>query len=104
MTWHIVINKVLEPIKDVNLNGSGYFLDCPYSKVCQFYPIIAAWIADNMEYIVVAHLISGFCPICEIPKNAMSHESGTLRTDPLGINSYPRHNKLKYQCALVSGG
>jgi len=104
MTWHTAINKVLEPIKDVNLNGSGYSLDCPDGKVRQCYPIVAAWIADYMEYVVVARLISGFCPVCEIPKNAMGHESGTLRTDRLSTNAYPRRDKLKYQRALVSGG
>ena len=26
MTWHTAVNKVLEPVKDVGLNGSGYFL------------------------------------------------------------------------------
>jgi hypothetical protein len=78
-------------------------LDCADGKVYQCYPNVAAWIADYMEYVVVARMISGFCPVCEIPKNAMGHESGTtLRTDRLSTNEYPRRDKLKYQRALES--
>jgi hypothetical protein len=57
-----------------------------------------------MEYVVVARLISGFCRVCEIPKNDMGHESGTFRTDSLSTNEYPRRDKLKYQSVLVSRG
>ena len=104
MTWHTAVNKVLEPVKDVDLNGSGYFLDCADGKVRQCYPIVAAWNGDHMEYVVIVPMISGFCPVCEIPKNAMGHESGTtLRTDRLSTNEYPRRDKFKYQRALESG-
>ena len=68
MTWHTAINKVLEPIKDVDLDGPGYSWDCADGQIRRCYPIITAWIADYMEYIVLARLISGFCPVCEIPK------------------------------------
>jgi hypothetical protein len=57
-----------------------------------------------MEYAVVALLFSGFIPVCQVPKNAMGHESGTLHPYPLSTNQYPRCDKLKYQHALVSGG
>ena len=53
-----------------------------------------------MEYVVVAHLIGGFCPVCEIPKNAMGQESGILPTN----DEYPRSDKLRYQRALELGG
>ena len=98
MTWHTAINKVLEPIKDVDLDGPGYSWDCADGQVRRCYPIVAAWIADYMEYVVLARLIGGFCPVCEIPKDAMGHESGILRT-----GDYPRRDKLRYQRALESG-
>jgi hypothetical protein len=96
-TWHTAINKILEPIKDVDLEGPGYSWDCADGHVRRCYPIVAAWIADYMEYVVLARLIGGFCPVCEIPKDAMGHESGILRTD-----QYPRRDKLVYQRVLVS--
>ena len=52
-----------------------------------------------MEYVVVVQLISGFCPVCEIPKDAMGHEFGILLTD----NEYPQCDKLKYQHIMESG-
>ena len=99
-TWHAAINKVLEPIKGIDLDGPGYPWDCADGQVRRCYPIIAAWIADYMEYVVVARLIGGFCPVCEIPKDGMGHESGILRTS----DEYPRRDKLRYQRALESGG
>ena len=98
-TWHTAIEKVLEPIKFVDLSGPGYSWNCCDGQVRRCYPVVAAWIADYMEYVVLGRLISGFCPVCEIPKDAMGHESGILRTD-----KYPRRDKLRYQGALESGG
>ena len=98
-TWHTAIDKVLSPIKDLDLGGPGYSWDCADGQVRQCYPIIAAWIADYMEYVVLARLIGGFCPVCEIPKDAMGHESGILRTG----DDYPMRDKHRYQRALDSG-
>ena len=41
-TWYTAINKVLEPIKDVDLDGPGYSWDCADGKVCRCYPVVAA--------------------------------------------------------------
>jgi hypothetical protein len=38
------------------------------------------------------------------PKNAIGHESGTLRRDPPSTNKYPQRDKLMYQRALLSEG
>src|SRR5205085_9365719 len=97
-TCHMAIKKVIEPIKDDDLDGPGYSWDCADGKVRRCYPVVAAWIADYMEYMVLGRLIGGFCPVCEIPKDAMSHESGILQTN----GEYPRRDKLRYQCALES--
>ena len=47
----------------------------------------------------MAWLIGGFCPVCEIPKDAMGHESCILRSD----DEYPQCDKLRYQHSLESG-
>ena len=99
MTWHTAIRKVLEPIQEVDLDGPGYAWDCADGQVRQCYPFVAAWIVDYIEYVVVARQIGGFCPVCEIPKDAMGHESGILQTD----NDYPRHDKSRFKGALESG-
>ena len=97
-TWHTAVNKVLEPIKGVDLDGPGYPWDCADGQVHRFYPIIAVWIADYMEYVVVVRLIGSFCPVCEIPKDGMGHESGILRPN----DEYPRSKKFRYMHALES--
>jgi len=38
------------------------------------YPILAAWIADYQEHVILARIIKGLCPICEIPRTEMGHE------------------------------
>ena len=98
-TWHTAINIIFEPIKDLELDRPGYYWDCANGQVRRCYPIIAAWIAHYMEYVVLAWLIGGFCPVCEIQKDAMGHESGVLCSD----NEYPRRDKLRYQLSLDSG-
>ena len=50
--------------------------------------------------VIVAWLIGGFCPVCDIPKDAMGDESSILRTE----DEYPLRDKLRYQSALESGG
>ena len=52
-----------------------------------------------MEYVVLGCLIGGFCPLCEIPKDAMGHESGILQTD----DEYPRCDKLRYSVLRSPG-
>ena len=99
-TWHTAIGKVFEPIREVDLDGPGYAWDFANGQVRRCYPIVAAWIADYMEYVVVARLIVGICPVWEIPKDAMGHESGILLTD----NDYPRRDNFRYKGALESGG
>ena len=99
-TWHTAVNKVLEPIEDFDLDGPGYSWDRADGQIRRCYPVVAAWIADYMEYVVVARLVGGFCPVCEIPKDAMGHEFGILQSD----DEYPRRDKLKYQGALQFGG
>ena len=96
--WHTVISKVLNSIQEVDLDGPGYAWDCPNGQVHRCYSIVAAWIADYIEYIVVMRLIGGFCPVCEILKDAMGHVSSVLWTD----FAYPRRDKFRYHGALES--
>jgi hypothetical protein len=102
-TWHKAVHKVLEPVKGLDLRGQGYSWDCSDGNVRHCYPIVAAWISDYMEYVVLGRLISGNCPVCEIPKNEMGHESGNSRNKGDGIE-YPRRDKAKYQRELEVGG
>ena len=99
MTWHTAVNKVLKPINNVELDRPGYTWDCSDGQVHPCYPIVTAWIAHYMDYVVVARLIGGFCSVCEISKDAMGHESGILGTE----DEYPQRDKLRYQRALKSG-
>jgi hypothetical protein len=52
---------------------------------------------------VLRHLISGNCPVCEIPKNEMGHESSNSWNKGDSIE-YPQQDKAKYQRELKVEG
>ncbi|KAG0638796.1 hypothetical protein HOY80DRAFT_869993, partial [Tuber brumale] len=66
-SWHRVIEHILKLITDHDIAGAGYEWDCSDGHVHQCYPVLAAWIADYPEHVILARIINGLCPICEIP-------------------------------------
>jgi len=73
-SWHEAIERILEPIAELDIAGPGYEWDCADGKVRRCYLILAAWIADYQEHVILARIINGLCPICEIPQTEMGHE------------------------------
>ena len=44
--------------------------DCADGLQRQCYPLLAAWVGDHPEQVMVAQVSYGSCPMCEIPKGA----------------------------------
>ena len=51
----------------------GVPIDCPDPKVQRCFPILSAWVEDQMENVTLHRLNSKACPTCEVPAG----ESGT---------------------------
>jgi hypothetical protein len=73
-SWHEAIEQILKPIAELDIAGPEYEWDCADSQVRRCYPIPAAWIADYQEHVILARIINGLCPICEILWTQMGHE------------------------------
>jgi len=74
--WHSAVGTVLSPLRNLDITGPGLKLDCADGFQRQCYPLLAAWVGDHPEQVMVAQVSSGSCPICEIPKGApMGHST-----------------------------
>ncbi|KAG0638243.1 hypothetical protein HOY80DRAFT_888220, partial [Tuber brumale] len=75
----------------------GYKWDCADGQVHQCYLVLAAWIADYPEHVILARIINGLCPICKIPQTEMGHKpSGKVR-------GFRDRDPKSYQQALEQG-
>jgi hypothetical protein len=77
--FHRSIDTILQPLKILDPNGLGIEFHCADGFIRQGFPIIAAWIADYPEYACLTKIIGGLCPMCEIPKKKMGHETNISR-------------------------
>ena len=75
-SWHDAIDIVLRPLKTVDVTGAGYEWDCSDGKRRRCYPVLAAWIADYPEHLLITKVRNGAYPMCEISKPEMGHETG----------------------------
>ena len=61
-SWHRAIERILEPIVELDIACPGYKWDCADVQVRRCYPILAAWIADHQEHVILARIINWLCP------------------------------------------
>ena len=72
--WHSTVGSVLSPLRNLDITGPGLKWDCADGFQRQCYPLLAAWVGDYLEQVMVAQVSSGSCPMCEILKDApMGH-------------------------------
>jgi len=59
---------VLSPLRNLDLTG----LDVKWNRAAGFqrqcHPLLAAWVGDYPEQVMIAQVSYGSCPMCEIPK------------------------------------
>jgi len=72
--WHSAVGTVLSLLRNLDITGPGLKWDCGDGFQRQCYPLLAAWVRDYLEQVMVAQVSYGLCPMCEIPKGApMGH-------------------------------
>src|SRR5262249_49814831 len=75
------------PAPFINRNGTQQYWDglrisCSDGNTRNCYPVLAAWIADYQEHVIIARLQSGHCPRCEIPVPETGHEMPISKKKP----------------------
>ena len=70
-TLQDLFELIFTPLQDVA--HTGIAINCTNAKVRQCFPILLAWIADNMENLALHGLKTNTCPNCALP----THELGT---------------------------
>ena len=74
--WHSVVGTVLSPLQNLDITGPGLKWNCADGFQRQCYSLLAAWVGDYPEQVMVAQVSYGSCLICEIPKGApMGHST-----------------------------
>jgi hypothetical protein len=67
---------VLSQLRRLDITGPGLKWDCADGFQRQCYPLLAAWVGDYLEQVMIAQVSYGSCPMCEIPKGApMGHST-----------------------------
>jgi len=66
--WHSAVGTVLSQLRHLDITGPGLKWDCVDGFQQQCYPLLAAWVGDYPEQVMVAHVSYGSCPMCENPK------------------------------------
>ena len=94
ISWHGAIERILEPIVELDIAGPGYEWDCANGQVRRCYPILAAWIADYQEHVILVRIIKGLCPVCEILRTEMGHEPNSR------VRGFRDRDPISYQQAL----
>jgi hypothetical protein len=73
---------VLSQLRHHDITGPSLKWDCADGFQQHCYPLLAAWVGDYPEQVMVAQVSYGSCPMCEIPKGA-----------PMGHSTFrPRNN------------
>jgi hypothetical protein len=68
--WHSAVGTVLSQLRHLDITGPGLKRDCADGFQRQCYPLLAAWVGDYPEQVMIAQASYGSCPMSEIPKGA----------------------------------
>jgi len=80
--WHSAVVTVLSQFRHLDITGPGLKWDCAHGFQQQCYPLLAAWVRDYPEQVMVAQVSYGSCLMCEI------HSGGPMRDSTF----WPLHN------------
>jgi len=76
--WHCVVGTMLSPLRNLDITGPSLKLNFADGFQRQYYPLLAAWVWDYPEHVMIAQVSYGSYPMCEIPKGALMGHS-TIR-------------------------
>ena len=66
---HWALQAILQPLKDVGKDGID--IECADFQTHRYFPILAAWLADHIEYVALYHIKVDSCPVCEVKKDQL---------------------------------
>jgi hypothetical protein len=72
---HSAVGTVLSQLRQLDITGPGLKWDCADGFQQQCYPLLAAWVRDHLEQVMIAQVPYGSCPLCEIPNGAPTGHS-----------------------------
>jgi hypothetical protein len=67
---HNTVGTLRSQPRHLDLTGPGLKRDCADGFQRQLYLLMAAWVGEYPEQVMVAQVSYGSCPTCEIPKGA----------------------------------
>jgi len=68
--WHSAVGTELSPLRIIDITGPGSKSISADGSRSQCYLLVAAYVGDHLEQVMVAQVSYGKCPVCEIPKGA----------------------------------
>jgi len=87
--WHSAVGTVLSPLWNLDITGPALNWDCADAFQRQCYPLLAAWVRDYPEQVMVAQIWYRSCPMYEIPKVApMGHPTFRPLDNPRDQDDY----------------
>jgi len=74
--WHSAVGTVLSQLRHLDITGPGLEWDSADGFQRQCHPLMAFWVGDYPEQVMIAQVPCGSCPMCKIPKDApMGHST-----------------------------
>jgi len=74
--WHSADGTVLAALRNLDIAGPGMKWNSADGFRRQWYHLLAAWVGDYPEQVMIAYVLYGSCPMCEIPKGVpMGHST-----------------------------
>ena len=61
---------MLSELRHLDITGPGLKWDCADGFQQQCYPLVATWVGDYLEQVMVAQVSDGSCLMSEIPNDA----------------------------------
>ena len=74
-------------------------VECADLQQRRCYPILAAWLADHMEYIEIFNIKKDCCPVCEVTMDQLGMSAKELLVD---VKTQP-HQRNYRKCAILQG-
>jgi hypothetical protein len=73
-SWHSAVGTVLSPLWNLEITGADLKWHCADEFHRQCYALLAAWVGDYLERVIIAPVSDGSCLMCQIPNGApMGH-------------------------------
>jgi len=69
--WHSLVGTVMAPLQNLDITGPGLKWNCADGFQRPRDPLLAAWVEDYPERVMIAQVTYGSCRMCENPKGTL---------------------------------